>query len=70
TAGVVTTDLQEHDRVLLTMLLQENDTLLLSWYGDNGEQATALKSSAIPALPRARKGPQLIQGRVNYVVKL
>lgn len=70
TAGVVTTELPEHDRVLLSMLVKDEETLLFAWYSESGEQATALNAGSIPSLPRARKGTQLLQGRVNNVLKL
>jgi DNA gyrase subunit A len=70
TAGVVTTELPEHDRILLTTLIRDDETLLVSWYSDSGEQANVFKGQAIPLLPRARKGISLVQGRVNQVIKL
>lgn len=73
TAGVVTTDLTARDRVLLTMLIQESDTLLVIGPGANGEKGelvTALKASDLKAFPRARKGAPLVSGKVSGIVKL
>ncbi|MBV9231751.1 MAG: DNA topoisomerase [Chloroflexi bacterium] len=70
TAGVVTTELADKDRLLLTMLINEEDYLLVTWSGEGGEQATAVKASELKAFPRARKGVPLVGGRVSGVVKL
>ena len=70
TAGVVTTELLGKDRVLLTMLINEEDTLLVIWNGKNSEQATAIKATDLKAFPRARKGMPLVNGHVLHVVKL
>ena len=37
TAGVVSTDLQQKDHILLTMLADRDKTLLVIWSGENGE---------------------------------
>ena len=70
TVGVVTTELQDDDRVLLTMLIAEGDRLLLIWSGKQGEQTTVIKESEIKAFPRARRGVPLVDGRVISVIKL
>lgn len=70
TAGVVTTELLGKDRVLLTMLINEEDTLLVIWNGENSEQATAIKATDLKAFPRARKGMPLVNGHVLHVAKL
>ena len=70
TAGVVTTDLAQQDRVLTAMLISEEDTLLVTWNGEGGEQVTALKATDLKAFPRAKKGLPLVGGRVLSVVKL
>jgi len=70
TAGVVTTELAMRDRVLLTMLINEEDHLLITWTGENGEQATAIKARDVKAFPRARKGVPLVNGSISNVVKL
>ncbi len=73
TGGVVTTELLSGDRVLLTTLVEENDSLLVIWFGENGEkgeQALAIRASDLKMLPRARKGVPLINGRVLGIVKL
>ena len=36
TAGVVTTDIAQQDRVLTAMLISEEDTLLVTWNGEGG----------------------------------
>jgi DNA gyrase subunit A len=69
TGGVVTTELLDKDRVLLTMLIREEDHLLVIWDGENGEQATAMKATELKTFPRARKGVPLINGRVLGVVR-
>jgi DNA gyrase subunit A len=70
TAGVVTTELLDRDRVLLTMLINEEDSLLVTWSGERGEQVTAMKATELKAFPRARKGLPLVNGTVSGVVKL
>jgi DNA gyrase subunit A len=70
TAGVVTTELVGHDRVLLTMIINEEDLLLLTWSGENGEEVMVVKANEFKAFPRARKGELLVNGRVLSVVKL
>ncbi len=70
TAGVVTTELFDKDRVLLTMLINEEDILLVIWNGENGEQVAVVKATELKALPRARKGVPVVNGHVLSVVKL
>ena len=70
TAGVVTTDLLERDRVLLTMLVSDDDTLLMQWRGEKGEQVSMMKASEIKAFPRAKRGLPIFDGRMIGVVKL
>jgi DNA gyrase subunit A len=73
TAGVVTTELLDQDRVLLTTLIKEDDYLLLNWVGTNGEKgehALPLKANSIITFPRVKRGTQLVNGRVLGLVKL
>jgi DNA gyrase subunit A len=68
--GVITTELAEKDRVLLTMLVNEHDTLLIIWTGEHGEQVTALKATEVKVVPRAKKGTPAVHGRIKQIVKL
>ena len=70
TAGIVTTELVDRDRVLLTMIIYEKDHLLLTWKNEEGEQVTAIKAVELKAFTRARKGVSLVEGRMLGVVKL
>jgi DNA gyrase subunit A len=73
TAGVVSCAVQEKDRTLLTMLVHENDTLLIIWSGENGEKgehATVIKATELKSLPRAHKGVPIVNGHVMNVVRL
>ena len=70
TAGVVTTELADRDRVLLTMIIDEKDHLLLTWKNEEGEQVTAIKAVELKAFTRAKKGVPLVKGRMWGVVKL
>jgi DNA gyrase subunit A len=70
TAGVVSTELQAGDHVLLTMLVTDEDMLLVTWTGKNGDQVVVLKASEIKAFPRSRSGVPLAGGSVTGVVKL
>lgn len=70
TAGVVTTELTDSDRILVTMPLQENDTLLVIWRAATGEQVTVIKVTDVKAFMRARKGVPLVEGVVQRIIKL
>jgi len=73
TAGIVSTDLQEKDRILLTMLVNRDETLLVIWSGENGEKgehATMLKAAELKVFPRARKGVPIVHGRIMNAVRL
>ena len=72
TAGVVTTELVGKDRVMLTMIVHEDDHLLLAWYeeGNGGEQVTAVKASELKMFMRARRGMPMVKGRLVGVVRL
>jgi len=69
TAGVVTTELTEQERVLLTMIISEQDHLLLTWKNEEGEQVTAIKATDLKSFTRARKGVSLVKGRMLGVVR-
>lgn len=70
TAGVITTDLADKDRVLQATIISEHDHFLFIWSGDSGDQALALKASELKILPRARKGVELVKGKILEVVRL
>ncbi len=70
TAGVVTTELVQKEHILLTMLINEEDYLLFTASGTNGEQVTAVKASGLKAFTRARKGVPQVEGRIIQVVRL
>src|SRR5437763_2480529 len=71
TGGVITTELVYKDKVLLAMIVHENDHILLIWNGgDNGEQVQAVKASELKAFMRARKGVPMVNGKMVGVVKL
>ena len=70
TAGVVTTELTEREHVLATMLVEAQDTLLIAWSADNGEQVKAVKAAEVKLLPRTKKGAPVVDGRIVRVVKL
>ena len=71
TAGVVTTELTDREHILLTMLISEEDALLVTSTGANGEQQTSVvKASAVKAFTRARKGVTLVDGRIGSMLKL
>jgi DNA gyrase subunit A len=76
TAGVVATELLERDRVLATMLVHDDDVLLMQWRteqgekGERGEQVVAMKAFEVKSLPRAKRGMPLFNGRMIGVVKL
>ena len=71
TAGVITTELVEREQVLTTMLVGEQDALLVTWSSGNGEQVRVVKAADIPLLPRAKRGvPVAMNGRLVSVAKL
>jgi len=71
TAGVITTELVDKDKVLLAMIVHESDHVLLIWNGgDSGEQVQAVKASELKAFMRARKGVPMVNGKMVGVVKL
>jgi DNA gyrase subunit A len=70
TGGVITIDLVGDDRVLLAMLISEREHFLFNWSGEDGDQALALKASDLKFFPRARKGVELVKGRIVEVVRL
>src|SRR5712692_9348834 len=71
TAGVITTELVDRDRVLAALIVHEHDHLLLIWNGDgNGEQAAAVKASELKTFMRARRGEPVVNGRMVGVVKI
>lgn len=70
TAGVATTDLADTDHLLPTMLVNEEDHLLVIWSAEKGEQATALRGRDIKLLPRVNGGDALVSGRILSVVQL
>jgi len=70
TSGVITTELIGDDRVLFSLIVGEQDHLLLTWSDASGEQAKAVKVVEIKTLPRARRGMPLVSGRVLEVIKL
>ena len=70
TVGVPTIELQEYDRVLQTMLIQDEDTILLIAATGKNEQAIVLKANSIKAFSRTHKGGQLVKGHVSGVVCL
>lgn len=71
TAGVITIELTEREQVLTTMLVGEQDALLVTWSSGNSEQVRVVKVGDIPLLPRAKKGvPVAMNGRLVRVMKL
>ena len=71
TGGVITTELFDKDKMLLAMIVRESDHMLLIWNaGESGEQVTALKASALKTFMRARRGVNLVDGKIDGVVKL
>jgi DNA gyrase subunit A len=70
TAGVITTELVGDDRVLLATLISDRDHFLFTASDENGDQTLALKASELKFFPRARKGVELIKGKMLEVVQL
>jgi DNA gyrase subunit A len=70
TGGVATIELAGDDRVLATLLISERDHFLFNCSGENGDQALALKAGELKFFPRARRGIEVIQGRLLDVVRM
>ncbi len=70
TSGVITAELIGDDRVLLSLIVGEQDHLLLTWHDGGGEQTKAIKAVELKALPRAKRGLPLLNGRALEVIKL
>ncbi|HEX7733684.1 MAG TPA: DNA gyrase subunit A [Ktedonobacteraceae bacterium] len=70
TAGVITTELVGNDRVLQATIISGRDHFLFTWSGTSGDQTQALKASDLKIFPRARKGVELVKGKILEVVRL
>ena len=70
TAGVITTDLASDDRILQATIISERDHFLFNWSGPNGDQALPIKAAEMKFFARARKGVEVVKGRVVEVVRL
>lgn len=71
TAGVPSTALIEHERILTTMLVTEEDTLLIaSKIAGQGEQVNILRAADIKLLPRTKGGFPMVNGQITQIVKL
>ena len=71
TGGVVTTELRERDRVLLTTILGERDLLLCaSRKPGSNEQASVIRAQEIKMFLRAKAGLPLVEGQLVSLVKL
>ncbi len=70
TVGVSSAEVATQDHLLQTLLLEEDDTLLVTWSGEKGEQVSVFKATQIKTFSRASKGTELVPGRVVQVVKL
>jgi DNA gyrase subunit A len=73
TVGITTIELQSGDMILQTMLVRDDETILLTVSGDageKGERVVSLRSSKIPVFPRNHKGSCLAAGRVMNAVVL
>jgi DNA gyrase subunit A len=68
--GVASTELSSDDHVLTTLLLNEADTLLLTWTPGSGEQVKLLSSATLQTFLRTRPGVQLVEGHILQVVKI
>ncbi len=70
TAGVVSGELLNNDHVFLTMLVDEQDTLLVTWVAEKNEQAVAIKARALKSFSRAHRGESIVNGRIVGVITL
>jgi DNA gyrase subunit A len=73
TAGVPAIDLQQGDSLLLTTLINDNNTLLFASTGENGEKgerAMAMRSAEVKVFARSHRGNRVVGGQVVNVVVL
>jgi DNA gyrase subunit A len=70
TVGTMSTDLAQGEHLFTTLLINEEDTLLITWTPGSGEQVSSLNVSNLQAFSRPRKGVPLVEGRVLQVVKI
>ncbi|WP_242527548.1 hypothetical protein [Ktedonosporobacter rubrisoli] len=68
--GVVTAELAGTDRMLTTLLVDEEDQLLLTWTGERGDQATVIRGSDLKTFLRTHPGVPLVNGRIASIIKL
>ncbi|GCE16398.1 DNA gyrase subunit A [Dictyobacter kobayashii] len=70
TAGAPIIELADEDRVLQTMLVQEDDAFLIAVANGKSEQAVFMKASDIKTFLRAHKGEEIAAGRILNAIKL
>ncbi len=70
TSGIATIELTQGDRVQQTLLVQDEDTLLLALANGKNDQPAVLKVADIKGFARAHKGSQLFTNRIVNVLKL
>ncbi len=70
TAGVITTELLGKDKVFSATIVRESDHFLLLYSSEGSEQLLALKATDVKMFPRARRGIELVKGRVLGLVTL
>jgi DNA gyrase subunit A len=70
TNGIATIELAEDDHVLQTLLVQDEDTLLLALANGKNDQPAILKVADIKGFARAHKGTQIFNNRIVNVLKL
>lgn len=70
TAGVVTTELADKDKVYSATIIDDHAHFLLISSGTGSEQVSVIKSSELKMFPRVRKGVPLASGHVLGLVEL
>lgn len=70
TVGVITTDLVDNDRILQATIISDREHFLFIWSGGSSDQTLALKAGELKIFPRARKGVELVNGKILEVVRL
>ncbi|GER91470.1 DNA gyrase subunit A [Dictyobacter vulcani] len=70
TGGAPSTDLAEADRVIQTLLVQEEDTLMLIANSGKNDQAIIQRAADIKTFLRTHKGEQTVPGRAITAIKL
>lgn len=70
TVGIPSLELQPEDQVLPPQLVGEEETLLVIWHAEKGEQVTVLPASELKTFLRLHVGVPIVNGNISQILKL